>query len=159
MGTVDASAVDVVLVEVFGLSWDEEGLWVRPLTERLSGPVLGQVHRMVGHDGNPARVVHSTSWRQLPTGETVLTWVVVPDPEPFAGPRERFRPVREPSSGRLDVPAPPELPHAAVVGHALSHLCFLMRRDESAFYASWRLAPELWSLILVQEPERAGRLV
>lgn len=76
----------------------------------------------------PSIVVHSTSWRALPEGEIVLTYVVCPDPRPWL-PADAL-PATEPARGAAPAaPAPERIEVAQVVAHAIRHLAFLLAED------------------------------
>ena len=152
------TAQSSAFVEVLALSADEQGLWVRTLQAPQSGRIVEQVWSMVGHDGSSSRAVHSTSWRQDESGAIILTWVVAGDPSPSASPRELCTPAPRTNTGRLDDPAPRSIPHDEVVGHAIAHLCFLMRRDRSDFLTAWGEDPHLWSHIELFDPDRCRQL-
>lgn len=90
-------------------------------------------------------VLHSTSWRQEPTG-LVLTYVAAPvpgDPD--------MVPLIEPSivcSGDPLRPSPPDVHGHHVVAHAVRHLAYLMTRDPGvASAAAASGAADLWQLV------------
>jgi hypothetical protein len=95
----------------------------------------------------PGDLVHSTSWRFAPGTGIVLTYVVLPDPEPGAP----ARPLREPAvvcSGDPHRPAPPVLHEHHVVAHAVHHLAELAVRDPAIRAAAAQPATaDLWSAI------------
>jgi hypothetical protein len=105
-----------------------------------------------------ATVVHSTSWRPTPAG-LVLTYAVLPDPDPAAGLVRAL-----PREARLAYSADPAAPTPAVIevehvlAHAVRHLSLLARSDPVVASAA-DAHPQLWHAVLTHTPEVAGQLV
>lgn len=101
-------------------------------------------------------VVHSTSWRPT-SGRLVLTYAVLPDPDPTAA-----RPVpagmRIVCSGDVSAPTPPVLEVEHVLAHALRHLS-LVGRTSPDVVAATAAHPLLWDAVLAHAPDVAGELV
>jgi len=95
-------------------------------------------------------VVHSTSWRFNPGAGVVLTYVVLPDPDPVAPARTLWEPAVV-CSGDARRPAPPVLHEHHVVAHAVRHLADLAGRDPAIIAAAAELdTADLWAAILLQ---------
>src|SRR5690606_8569731 len=77
----------LVSVETLMLRPESGGSWAyrRAETRPRPGESPDEAARRVCgvSAGDPLTVVHSTSWRHLPHGEIVLTYVVCPDPAPW----------------------------------------------------------------------------
>lgn len=109
-----------------------------------------------GEAGNGA-VVHSTSWRLGPSG-IVLTYAVLPDPDPERGEVRAVEPgATVVCSGDPLAPSPHEVPHGAVVVHACRHLS-LLARTNAMVGALAADRPQLWGAVLAHVPDVAGRL-
>lgn len=106
--------------------------------------------------GHADVVVHSTSWRPVP-GRLVLTYAVLPDPDPTAA-----RPVpaglRILCSGDVSAPTPPAVDVEHVLAHALRHLS-LVARTSPDVVAATAVHPLLWDAVLAHAPGVAGELV
>ncbi|MGH3977314.1 MAG: hypothetical protein ACRDS9_28970 [Pseudonocardiaceae bacterium] len=105
-----------------------------------------------------ATVVHSTSWRPT-SGGLILTYAVLPDPNPAAGsvhvvPAE----VRMISSADAAAPSPPAVNVEHVLAHALRHLS-LVARTNPAVAVAVAAHPRLWDAVLAHTPDVAGQLV
>ena len=96
-------------------------------------------------DGTFDGMCHSTSWRYESTNRIVLTYAVVPDPDPGA---EASILSGDVIHGSIDPlrPAPPNLraDHTAV--HAVHHLAELSRRDVTVKKQVDRY-PEIWKML------------
>ena len=101
-------------------------------------------------------VVHSTSWRPA-SGRLVLTYAVLPDPDPTPA-----RPVpvgmRILCSGDVSAPTPPAVEVEHVLAHALRHLS-LVARTSPDVVAATAAHPLLWDAVLAHAPGVAGELV
>jgi len=119
--------------------------------------------RLAGFDrpgpADPARLLHSTSWRYEDTG-VVLTYVALPDPAPDSGLRPAAEPVplRAPYATDPLAPALAGLTAGDVAVHAVRHLAYL-RRTDPLVAATASAAPELWALIDELDPALAGRRI
>ena len=100
---------------------------------------------LAGPAGREAGAVsHSTSWRCPDPGRLVLTYAVLPDPEP-AGAAALVAPSIVCSGDPLR-PTPPDLHGHHVAAHAVRHLAYLAGTDP-AVTAATREHPELWLAI------------
>lgn len=91
-------------------------------------------------------VLHSTSWRQSVDRGVVLTYAVVPDPDPSA----RATPLDDASvvsSGDPLQPQPARLLPEHVAAHAVRHLAELAGRDPAVARAARSSEQQLWALI------------
>lgn len=101
------------------------------------------------------RVSHSTSWRFSPPGQVVLTYAVLPDPDP-SGPAEPFADPGVLSSGDPLLPTPAGMHTHHVVAHAVRHLAGLARTDP-AVRAAAAYHRELWQLVgVLADATRVG---
>lgn len=91
------------------------------------------------------RVSHSTSWRHVAPDRLVLTYAVVPDPDP-ARPAIPLDPAGIVSSGDPLLPAPAEIHDHHVAAHAVRHLAYLAETDPTVRTAA-RQHPALWAAI------------
>ncbi len=110
----------------------------------------------VGTGGIAGVVVHSTSWRPVP-GRLVLTYAVLPDPDPTSA-RPVPAGVRIVCSGDVAAPTPPAVGVEHVLAHALRHLS-LVARTSPDVVAATAAHPLLWEAVLAHAPDVAGELV
>ncbi len=110
----------------------------------------------LGAGGAVDVVVHSTSWRPT-SGRLVLTYAVLPDPDPTAA-RPVPAGVRIVCSGDVAAPTPPAVDVEHVLAHALRHLS-LVGRTSPDVVAATAAHPLLWNAVLAHAPDVAGELV
>lgn len=128
-----AAVSPAVMVEVVHLRTDADRRWHY---RHSAGPLSAHAapddaaRRLAGLDNaaNPATVLHSTSWRYDPGGHVVLTYAVLPDPDPTAPATllDSNEIARGSHPGR---PAPDHIVGANVVAHAIRHLAQLVDTD------------------------------
>ncbi|HYZ08691.1 MAG TPA: hypothetical protein VE709_08965 [Pseudonocardiaceae bacterium] len=106
--------------------------------------------------GSAGVVVHSTSWRPA-SGGLVLSYAVLPDPDP-AGARPVPTGVQIVCSGDVSAPSPPVVDVEHVLAHALRHLS-LVARTSPDVVAATAAHPLLWDAVLAHAPGVAGELV
>lgn len=106
--------------------------------------------------GSAGLVVHSTSWRPA-SGRLVLTYAVLPDPDPTAASLVPAR-VQIVCSGDVSAPTPPVVDVEHVLAHALRHLS-LVARTSPDVVAATAAHPLLWDAVLAHAPGVAGELV
>lgn len=105
-----------------------------------------------------ATVVHSTSWRPTTAG-LILTYVVLPDPDPAEGTVAAVP--SDPTvicSADAAAPSPPTVAVEHVVAHALRHMS-LVARTSPAVVAAVDSHPGLWHAVVAYTPDVAGQLV
>ena len=149
-----------VQIEVVLLSVSRGRLAWRVVRDDLPGGVRpdARARELAGLDAGGAVdvVVHSTSWRPA-SGRLVLTYAVLPDPDPTAA-----RPVpagmRIVCSGDVSAPTPTAVDLEHVLGHALRHLS-LVARTSPDVVAATAAHPLLWEAVLAHAPGVAGELV
>lgn len=123
-----------VVVEVYLLRCAPDGsLAYRCRTGRLrpaEGPDAAAVRiAAVAPEGaEPLRAVHSTSWRHLRGGTIVLTYVVVPDPQPSL-PAVPIRSLEIAHGARATRPTPARVHRRQVAAHAARHLALVAETD------------------------------
>lgn len=107
----------------------------------------------------PAKtVVHSTSWRSSPGG-LILTYAVLPDPDPADGTVHAVPAEAEiVCSADAAVPTPAVVAVEHVLAHALRHLS-LVARTNPAVVAAAAAHPRLWHAVVARTPDVAGQLV
>jgi len=97
------------------------------------------VERVVRDVVGPARLLHSTSWRQ-DRGGVILTFVAVIDATLVKA--MESRPIRRAELARSSATAAPEsIAHEQVVEHGLRHMAWLVQDDRvvaAALPAAWR---------------------
>jgi hypothetical protein len=100
--------------------------------------------------------LHSTSWRYAegPESALVLTWAVLPDPEP-ARAQVLPRDAKIARGGDAAHPVPKSLEQINVIRHAARHLAFLVGRD-STFVTALRGRDSLRQAFMALEPDLAG---
>lgn len=90
------------------------------------------IRKLLGWDEDaPAgALLHSTSWRyDLDTNAVILTWTVIPDPNPESGEtRDRVEDIAQGTTGTHPFPDGLTSDHAAA--HAIRHTSFLLHTDE-----------------------------
>jgi hypothetical protein len=128
-----ATGLCSVMIEVMHLRIDASGGWhyrqvSSPLPAGINPDDAARSIAGLGELDGPARVVHSTSWRYHPDGHLVLTYAVLPDPDPAAQATalEDLEIARGAQPGR---PAPDHLSAENVAAHALRHLALLAETD------------------------------
>lgn len=132
-----------VEVEVLVLRASGSGLGYRTLRGPLRGgedPDTGAL-RMAGTSA--PELCHSTSWRFERPSTVVLSYAVLPDPQPD----EPALPLHSPSvvcSGDPGHPTPPVLHAHHVVAHAVRHLAYLAEHDPAIAAVA---TGALWSAI------------
>lgn len=77
------------------------------------------------------KLLHSTSWRFLPSGQVVLTYAAVSDGDSH-GPVARIEDFEPASSGDPLAPCPAQVTGEQIAAHAARHLAFLAKTDPSA---------------------------
>lgn len=102
--------------------------------------------------------MHSTSWRPA-AGGLILTYAVLPDPEPVEGivhpvPAD----VTIACSADAASPTPPAVALEHVLAHALRHLS-MVARTTPAVISAVDAYPQLWDAVLAHTPDVAGQLV
>lgn len=121
-----------VAVEVLLLRLDEARVWRyrRLVVAMEKGETPDHaVRRSCGvAAGDPATVVHSTSWRYQPGGQIVLTYAVCPDPDPEL-PAMELTDLRLARGASPATPTPDDVQVENVIAHALRHLAHLQRTD------------------------------
>jgi hypothetical protein len=153
--------VHEVQIEVMLLSISEGQLRWRTVRDDLPAGCAPDVRARqlagLGADVPTATVVHSTSWRPTPDG-LILTYAVLPDPEPAAG---TAQPV--PTSANVAWSADAAAPTPAVVAsehvlaHALRHLS-MVARTNPVVIAAVEAHPMLWQIVTTHAPDVAGQL-
>lgn len=109
-----------------------------------------------GSDSVDGAALHSTSWRYVagPEPALVLTWAVLPDPDPSRA-RVLPRDAKIARGGDAAHPVPKSLEQINVVRHAARHLAFLVGRD-STFVAALQGRDSLRQAFVSLEPDLAG---
>ncbi|MGI5166898.1 hypothetical protein ACQEU3_21345 [Spirillospora sp. CA-253888] len=152
---LDSAAGRAVEVEVY-LFRAEGGLAYRRCVGAL-GPQEdpdAAARRLAGVSGR-SFLVHSTSWRCGADGRVVLTYAVLPDPEPWRG----AVPVGDVGLARgesADRPSPVRVEFAQVALHAARHLAFLVEHDPHVGDVVGR-DPGLAAVLASCAPGLAGR--
>lgn len=147
-GTAEHAPPVVVEVLVFRTGGDG---WLdyREVSAELRSPVEPDALalRIAGADEAAPQwtISHSTSWRRDPTGAIVLTYAVVPDPDPQQS-AEALQPAGVLCSGDPLRPSPEALHRHHVVAHAVRHLAQLAQSDPSVREATGH-HPDLWRTI------------
>lgn len=81
-------------------------------------------------------ISHSTSWRYVEGGETIITYIVYSDDFDFDASTALSLPIEEIQiieSGDTARPAPKEIPVTSVVSHGVRHLAFLVSNSPSIY--------------------------
>lgn len=105
-----------------------------------------------------ATVVHSTSWRRA-AGGLILTYAVLPDPDPGQGVVRPVPPgVDVACSAEAAAPTPAVVRVEDVLAHALRHLS-LVARTSPAVVEAVDVYPRLWEAVVAHAPDVAGQLV
>lgn len=124
-----------VLVEIIALrvmvASEEPALAYRRRTAMLYAPDTPDslARRLAGlAEDVTGVVVHSTSWRYLPTGELVLTYLICPDSEPATDAVPLLHPQLAYATGPAH-PTPPVIHLDHVASHAARHLAWLGHTD------------------------------
>jgi hypothetical protein len=122
-----------VVVEVVYLRADRAGGWryrqeTGPLPERTDPQQAAR--RIAGLDdpGRAQSVLHSTSWRYHEAGHIVLTYALVPDPDPGA-PSAALVSLDIARGSHRGHPAPAIIDPVHVAAHAVRHLALLAETD------------------------------
>lgn len=152
-----------VLVEAYALRVVDGG---GPAYRRCAGPLVAgedpdsAARRIAGveqpTDRPRAPFVHSTSWRYTAEGHVVLSYVVVPDPDP-AQPAAPLGEVETARGASPDRPSPARVTTEQVAEHALRHLAFLLHHDAQAHEALAR-DPAVAAALALQLPAPSGQL-
>jgi hypothetical protein len=149
-----------VCVEVLMLLADPDGQWSyrRICVEPGPGMSPDEAARRAGgvRPDAAAYVVHSTSWRYLPTGTIVLTYAVCPDPQPQAR-RVTLASFDLARGSTPAAPTPENIEIDNVVAHAIGHLAFLMSTDPVVRQAL-RQWPAIAMALESRAPLAAGEL-
>jgi hypothetical protein len=147
-----------ITVEAVLLSAAEDGLRFRVRTSQLpdGGHPDTLARELAGFAedvADPARLLHSTSWRFDGTG-VVLTYAALPDPDPqHATPLDADHALPyavDPLAPSLD-----RLTVQDVALHACRHLAYLRLTDPVVSLTAAE-APRLWSMIATLTPAVAG---
>lgn len=118
---VTAVEIEVVLLRPLGA-----GLGYRTLRAPLDGAAPDRAALELA---GPARTVcHSTSWRHVAPATLVLTYAVLPDPDPACAAVPLLAPAVL-SSGDAVRPGPADLDGHHVAAHAVRHLALLSHQD------------------------------
>jgi hypothetical protein len=146
------------IVELVLLSADGDGLRFRTASGELNPG--GHPDRLAlalsGLDlGEPAGLIHSTSWR-FQVDRMVVTYAALPDPAPDHTARP-LTGARLATSDDPLAPSPEQVDPGAVAVHACRHLAYL-RHTDALVAARASAAARLWSLIGTFRPTVAGRL-
>jgi hypothetical protein len=142
-----------VYIELILVSVDPDGLTFRTAGCALpDGAEPDQVASDLGPTSESDALLHSTSWRYEP-GRVILTYVVVPDPDPGA----KRRPVADDLAQSEDASEGPDVALAQVAAHACRHLAFLLATDEEVARAMAG-QKDVRRLLRRYVPDVAGRL-
>jgi len=121
-----------VVVEVIALWGDSDGA----IGYRQSQAELGDAEhpdalaRTLADDGR-LKLLHSTSWRFLPTGQVMLTYAAVSDGN-VSGQSSHIEDFEPASSGDPMAPCPVWVTGQQVAAHAARHLAFLAATDPNS---------------------------
>jgi hypothetical protein len=111
---------------------------------------------VVGVQDGLVVAVHSTSWRHLDDGTIVLTYVVLPDPEPgVPAITVQSRELARGASARR--PSPRQVRHEQVAVHAARHLALIASTDPLVGRVLDR-SPELGRVLALLDRAPAGQL-
>lgn len=81
-------------------------------------------------------ISHSTSWRYIDGGTTIITYVVYSDDFDFSSGQDSILPISDIQileSGDPSRPAPKEIPISNVVAHGIRHLSYLVTNNPSVY--------------------------
>lgn len=81
-------------------------------------------------------ISHSTSWRYVDSGQTIITYVVYSDDFDFSGQDTLQLPIKEIEiieSGDPSKPRPKEIPINAVVSHGIRHVSYLTTNNPAIY--------------------------
>lgn len=81
-------------------------------------------------------ISHSTSWRYVAGGETIITYVVYSDDFDFTEQEAVSLPIEQmyiAESGDTTHPGPKEIPLESVVSHGVRHLAYLVTNNPSVY--------------------------
>ena len=81
-------------------------------------------------------ISHSTSWRYVPAGSTIITYIVYSDDFDLSATdstRLAISDIKIIESGDPTRPAPKEIPIESVVSHGIRHLSFLVTNNPSVY--------------------------
>lgn len=81
-------------------------------------------------------ISHSTSWRYVEGGETIITYIVYSDDFDFDSSTAQalaIEDIKILDSGDVARPAPKIIPLASVVSHGIRHLAFLVSNNPSVY--------------------------
>ena len=134
-------------MEVFAFRQGERLEWrrVEGTIQKDEKPDEAALRLLCLGDGKFEGMCHSTSWRYETTNRIVLTYAVVPDPDPVAEVSILSGDVILASIDPLR-PAPPNLRAEHIAVHAVHHLVELSRRDVTVKNQVNRY-PEIWKLL------------
>ena len=150
MTTVQPPAAGVI-VEVFFLRLRADGSLAYRVEQRPWSPggtpdqAALDLAGLVPGGTAAGTVSHSTSWRFVTPDQVILTYAVLPDPEPARA----ATPLIEAGvvcSGDALLPAPPQLHDHHVAAHAVRHLAYLVEHDP-AVGAAASAQPDLWAVV------------
>jgi hypothetical protein len=136
-----------VIVEVIVFRQGERLEWrrVEGSIQKDERPDEAALRLLCLGDGTFDGMCHSTSWRYETDGQIVLTYAVVPDPDPRADATILSGDVIPASIDPLR-PAPPNLRAEHIAVHAVHHLAELSRRDVTVKKQVNRY-PQLWNTL------------
>lgn len=81
-------------------------------------------------------ISHSTSWRYVETGETIITYIAYSDEFEFETDDTnslQIDDIKIVDSGDVSRPSPKEIPTESVVSHGIRHLAFLVTNNPSTY--------------------------
>lgn len=99
-----------------------------PLPARTDPEQTARALAGLGPVADPSTVLHSTSWRYRAAGHVVLTYAVLPDPDPHA-PAHLLQDFDIARGTRADQPSPADIQPHHVAAHAIRHLAMLRDTD------------------------------
>lgn len=152
-----------VVIEVVYLRADMDGRWhyrrgaqdlpARTEPDRAARSLAGLDDTAAA----PTSVLHSTSWRYDPAGHVILTYAVLPDPDPSAAANPL--PSMEIARGEHHAhPTPAALGPDHVAAHAIRHLAWLSSTDP-VVAAALGEDGGLRDALAAARPDPAGQLV
>ena len=149
-------------VEVLLISTDDEGrLRYRRVEGRLyadDANVDDVVLNLVGiHGGGQGVWSHSTSWHRNDIGNVVLTYALLPDPDPDLGVLRMIPDTGEMPKRDSDHPTPDVLSSDEVARHAVSHLSFILKFGTNQHVP--KLPENLLRALRRRAPGTAGQII
>lgn len=149
-----------VLVEVLALRYEDECWRYRrsagPLAPRTDPDAAARA--VVRLDPMATTILHSTSWRYESSGTLILTYALLPDPDPSVAGAEPLRSLELARGTHPAGPAPAHVSVRHVAAHALRHLALLARTDPVVASALGE-HPELISALAGLTAGPAGQLI